>query len=167
MEMTKGGAVGKPPIESLGQHNIGWYESTSADEGDVDLVLSTASLGDVRVRAGFDVFVGPASNYTVTSLRVRNSTRFPVNIPSSWTQLITTPLQMDSTVDILGIGIVFVIFDNDSPMDDIDMGSTSGHPQAHTGSGNNTYVFELIFEHSGFVGSETILTSLSLSDSDA
>lgn len=166
MDMTRGGFVGKPSITSLGNHIIDFYVSTTADEGDINVFSSTVSLGDVRITAPIDFFVGPASNYTVTSLRVRNTTRFP-DLPSNWTELITTPLQMDSTVDVLGLGIAFVFFDNDSPMDDIDMGSASGHPQAHNGTNDNSYAFELVFEHLGFEGSRTLTKSRNLADSDA
>lgn len=166
MNMTKGGFVGKPSITSLGTHLIDFYVSTTADEGDENTLPSSVSLGDIRISATSDSFVGPASNYTVTSLRVRNTTRFP-DLPSNWTELITTPLQMDSTVDLVGAGLAFIFFDNDSPMDDIDMGSESGHPQAHNGTGANSYVFELVFEHSGFEGSRTLAQTEDLADSDA
>lgn len=166
MDMTKGGAVGKPNISSMTSPTLAFNVDTAPDSGDVLASSSTVSLGDIRMSAGASYYYPPVSNYTVNSIRVLNTTRFS-DVAENYTELITDPLQMDSVVDLVGLGVVYIFFDNDSPMDDIDMGSASGHPQAHDGTGNNTFKFVLSFEHSSYLGEKTIISSFSLSDSDA
>ena len=166
MDMTKGGAVGKPNISSMTSPTLAFTLDTVADSGDVFATPATVSLGDIRMSTGVLYYEPPVSNYTVNSIRVLNTTRFN-DLAQNYTELITDPLQMDSVVDLVGLGELYMFFDNDSPMDDIDMGSTSGHPQAHNGTGNNTFKFVLIFEHSNYVGEKTVVSSFSLSDSDA
>jgi len=166
MDMTKGGAVEKPNISSLASHSLTFTLDTDADAGNGFASATTVSLGDVRITANSDSYTPPASDYTVNSLRVLNKTRFN-DVVLNYTELITGPLQMDSVINLLGLGSVYIFFDNDSPMDDIDMGSASGHPQAHDGAGNNDFKFALTFEHSNYVGERTIVSSFSLGDSDA
>lgn len=167
MDMTRGGFVGKPHISSLDAHTINFYLSTSLDEGAGTPTQSTVSLGDIRFTVSTENFASPASDYTVNSLRVLNTTRFS-DVPQNYTELITTPLQMDSVVDFAGLDILYIFFDDSSPMDDINMGSASGHPQAHDGgASNNVFKFVLTFEHSRYEGEATLSKEVSLQDSDA
>lgn len=114
--------------------------------------------------AGYTDYTGSPSDYEVTSLRIRNNT---VDPSGSYTELISTPLTLDSSVDYSGSGVFFYFFDNSSPMDDIDLGSASGHPQAHNGSGGNSFSILLTFSNVNYEGSKTIPASLTLTDSDA
>jgi len=167
MDMNRGGYVGElPDISNLGDHLVRFIVSTVVDSGSGSTPTSSSvSLGDVRILASSGNYSGSPLHYTVTSLRIRNNT--VAGTDGALTELITSELNLDSVIDVGGVGFFFYFFDNDSPMDDIDMGSASGHPQAHNGTGSNVYYFELTFKNSLYSGERTISVNLSLNDSDA
>lgn len=165
MDMNRGGYVGLPDISNLGEHLLRLLVSTTEDSGTGSASNSSVSLGDARLQANSGNYSGSPSHYTVTSLRVRNAT--VAGAEGDFTELITSELTLDSVVNVGGVDFFFYFFDNDSPMDDIDMGSASGHPQAHNGTGTNVYNFELTFKNSLYSGERTIVFNISLNDSDA
>ena len=152
-----------PPISDLA-FALNFYEADSVDSGSTNAAEATLSIGDLRFAPGAGQYTGTASDYKVTKIEIRNSTVSP---GGALTEEFSGELTMDSVIDILGLGSVFVLFDNDSAMDDIDLGSNSGHAQAHNGSGNNLFLFRVTLEVEGYSGSTVLTRSLNLSDSDA
>ena len=166
MDMTRGGFVGGiPPISDL-TLDLAALDSTTEDSGTSNPPSTSITLFDLRLYiASGSEYTGNPSDYTVTSLTVRN-----VTTGSTETELLSADLTMDSVIDSFGLGIIFYVFDNDSPMDDIDFGSASGSPHAHNGQSSpltNTYEFTATITVNGYEGEATITNSFNLLDSDA
>lgn len=155
---------GLPPISELGTHTINLYDAAAADSGTGAPAASSESFGDIRLAAGSAYYTGSPSDYTATSLSVRNNTTNPGGV---FTELLSGDLQLDSEVNLANANAIFIFFDNDSPMDDIDLGSSSGSAQAHNGSGNNSFTFNLTFKNAYYDGTRTVSATLLLTDSDA
>ena len=154
-----------PSIDSL-NFGLNFFVATTADSGTGTVPVATTSIGDLRLSPspGSD-YTGTASDYKVTKIEIRNNT---VNSGGAFTTEFSGELTMDSVMDISGLGIVFTLFDNNSAMDDIDLGSSSGHAQAHNGTGSNSFTFKVTVQVEGYVGSLLIQRSnLDLNDSDA
>jgi len=161
---TSGGVFGLPPISSIGTHTIYLIKSGQPDEGELtDVVASSITDCDIRIFAGNTNFVPPVSDYTVTSITVRNNTT-----SSAAVELLTSPLSLDSQSSG-GLGGVFVFaFDDDSVMDDLDFGSSSSYAFKHNGDGStNSFTIVLKYTHAQFVGEQTLFNASELSDSDA
>lgn len=162
---TSGGSFGLPPISDLTLY-LSALNSTADDSGTANPSASSTTLFDIRIYIqDAPSYTGNASDYTVTSLTARN-----VTTGSTATELLSADLTMDSVIDVFGFGLIFYLFDNDSPMDDIDFGSASGSPHAHNGSISpftNDYEFTATLTVNGYEGEATITYSVSLNDSDA
>lgn len=161
---TSGGSFDAPPpsISDLTLY-LAALDSTAADSGTDNPSGAANTLFDIRIYIqDAPSYTGNASDYTVTSLTARN-----VTTGSIATELLSSDLTMDSVIDLAGFGIIFWLFDNDSPMDDIDFGSLSGSPHAHNGSqSSNNYEFTATITVNGYEGEATVTYSVPLNDSD-
>lgn len=164
MDMNRGGYVGLPFVSDLNLSLI-FLLSTSEDSGSSNPTVSGTTLFDVRINAGGADYTGSASDYTVTSLTIENLTT-----GSTAEELLSSPLTMDSTVDVFNVGVIIYVFDNDSPMDDINVGSASGSAHAHNQSTSpltNNYRVTATVEVNGYQGVATLSKTDALNDSDA
>ena len=154
-----------PPVSDL-TLSVNFYEANTVDSSNNGAPSpASVSIGDLRFATGLNEYTGTASDYTVTKIEIRNNT---VNPGGAFTTEFSGELTMDSVINFGGLGSVFIIFDNDSAMDDIDLGSSSGHPQAHNGTGSNSFSFKVTIQVKGYDGSKVAVRSnLSLNDSDA
>tara|TARA_R100001460_G_scaffold44916_2_gene81906 strand:+ start:2106 stop:2618 length:513 start_codon:yes stop_codon:yes gene_type:complete len=153
-----------PSIDSL-SFGLNFFVATTADTGTGILSAATTSIGDLRLSPNIGEYTGTASDYKVTKIEIRNNT---VNSGGAFTTVFSGELTMDSVVDQGGGGILFTLFDNNSAMDNIDLGSSSGHAEAHNGTGSNSFFFKATVQLEGYVGSKVIIRSnMSLTDSDA
>jgi len=161
--LTTGGVSSLPPISSIGTHTIYFVKSGQPDDGTLtDFTSPTVTDCDIRIFAGNTNFVSPVSDYTVTSITVKNNTT-----SSAAVELVTSPLSLDSQSSALG-GVLVFVFDDDSVMDDFAFGSSSSHAFKHNGNGStNSFTFTLKFTHAQFDGENTLSSTSLLSDSDA
>ena len=161
--LTTGGVSSLPPISTMGTHSIYLVKSGQPDDGPLtDFANPTITDCDIRIFAGSTNFVSPVSDYTVTSITVRNNTT-----SSATVELLTSPLSLDSQSSALG-GVFVFAFDDDSVMDDLAFGSSSSYDFKHNGDGSsNTFNFVLKFTHAQFDGEQTLTNSSVLNDSDA
>lgn len=161
---SSGGPKGPPPLTFVASTDVFLSSSTTSASGTTAPTTAGTSLFDIRlslVTPDYEASDVP-SNFIFENITVENLTE------SSGPQTISSgPLSADSAIDVNGLGIFVYIFDASSPMDDVDLGSTSGATAAHNGSSTN--VFRVSFDVSkvGYSGTVSFQKDFSLTDSDA
>lgn len=160
---SSGAPEGLPPLSFDVSTSVFLTPSTFPDSGSTAPTAAGNSLFDIRLQLIADYEASDvASNFVFNNITVENLTE------SSGPQTISSgPLSADSVVDVNNLGVAVYVFDASSPMNDVDLGSTSGATAAHNGSSTN--VFRVSFDVSkvGYSGTVSFQKDFSLTDSDA
>lgn len=163
--LNGGTAGGKPPISELGAHSTYFVVPGALDDGSGTLPTpSIVTLGDIRFFGSVDL---DPTKIKVTSCKVGWNSGGGNFIEENATELVTTPIQMDSKLIVAGV--LFFYSDAGSVMDDHDFGSSSAYVHAHNGTAQEiSYRFRVKFTHDDYEGEIVCADSTSnLSDSDA
>ncbi len=124
----------------------------SDDSGDGTVITASTTSFDIRLfvnTADFNEGVDQASDFTLTNVRITNST-------TSVTQTVASSATMDNFLDFGGFNSLYFFTDAGGPLDDLDFSSDSGQAAAHSGTGNNSFQVFADLQRVGFSGSLSI-----------